>query len=89
MTFETTEIPEFHTEINIVTKRMYLRGLEYVKLQDAHLLENGVVQPNQRKAYSIYTKVEEKYNPEKNEFEQMKRKLKESKNWRYRKGQYQ
>ena len=31
-TFETTEIPEFHTEINIVTKRVYLRGLEYVKL---------------------------------------------------------
>jgi len=66
MTFEKTEIPEFHTEINSV------------KLQDAHLLENGIVQPNQRKAYSIYTKVEEKYNPEKNEFEQMKRKPKES-----------
>ena len=76
--FKTTEIPEFHTEINIVTKRVYLRGLEYVKLQDAHLLENGVVQPNQRKAYILYTKVKEKYVPEKNKFEKIKRKLEEN-----------
>ena len=51
---EEAQDPEFHTEINIISKRMYPRGLEYCKLQDAHLLENNVAQPNQEEAFNDY-----------------------------------
>ena len=54
---EEAQDPEFHTEINIITKRMYNRGLEYCKLQDAHLLENNVAQPNQEEALNNYLKI--------------------------------
>ena len=64
-TFQNTEIPEFHTQINIITKRVYLRGLEYIKVQDAHLLENGLVQSNQYQAFEGYQKTLKTYEPEK------------------------
>ena len=54
---EEAQDPEFHTEINIITKRMYNRGSEYCKLQDAHLLENNVAQPNQEEALNNYLKI--------------------------------
>ena len=54
---EEVQDPEFHTEINIISKRMYNRGLEYCKLQDAHLLENNVAQPNQQEALNDYMKI--------------------------------
>ena len=41
--------------MNIATKRIYLRGLEYCKLMDVHLLENKVVQENQQTAFDKYT----------------------------------
>ena len=51
---EEVEDPDFHTASNIATRRKYLRGLEYCKLMDAHLLENSVVQENQRLAFDKY-----------------------------------
>ena len=52
---EEVEDPEFHTALNIATQRIYLRGLEYCKLMDAHLLENKVVEKNQQQAFNKYT----------------------------------
>ena len=48
---EEVDDPDFHTASNIATRRVYLRGLEYCKLIDAHLLENEIVQENQRLAF--------------------------------------
>ena len=48
---EEVDDPDFHTASNIATRRVYLRGLEYCKLIDAHLLENQIVQEEQRLAY--------------------------------------
>ena len=47
---EESEDPEFHSASNIAACRIYLRGLEYCKLMDAHLLENAVVRENRRLA---------------------------------------
>ena len=52
---EEVEDPEFHTALNIATPRIYLRGLEYCKLMDAHLLEKKVVEENQQQAFDKYT----------------------------------
>ena len=46
--------PEFHTALNIATKRVYNRGREYCKLMDAHLLENMIVVEKQQAAFSRY-----------------------------------
>ena len=53
--------PEFHTALNIATRRVYQRGLEYCKLMDAHLLENSVVQENQLKAYDKFSRTVSAY----------------------------
>ena len=58
---EETVDPEFHTALNIATKRVYNRGLEYCRLQDAHLLENEIVQQNQALAYERYCKTLPKF----------------------------
>ena len=54
---EEVQDPEFLTEINIISKWTYNRGFEYCKLQDAHLLENNVAQPNQQEAFNDYLKM--------------------------------
>ena len=53
---EEVDDPDFHTASNIATRRVYLRGLEYCKLIDAHLLENQIVQEEQRLAYEKFEK---------------------------------
>ena len=51
---EEVDDPDFHTASNIATRRVYLRGLEYCKLIDAHLLENEIVKEEQRLAYKNF-----------------------------------
>ena len=53
---EETIDPELHTVLNIASKRVYNRGLEYCRLQDAQLLENEIAQPNQASAFERYCK---------------------------------
>ena len=54
---EEAHDPEFHKEICIISKRMYNRGLEFYKVQDAHLLENNISQPDQQEAFNNYTMI--------------------------------
>ena len=65
---ETAQDPEFHTRENIMTKRVYNRGLEYVRLIDAHLLEEGIVQKTQQTLYNEFKKVFPAYQNNKNQF---------------------
>ena len=75
---EETVDPEFHTALNIATKRVYNRGLEYCRLQDAHLLENEIVQPNQALAYERYCKTLPKFTETKQIYEAQILKLNET-----------
>ena len=65
---ETAQDPEFHTRENIMTKRVYNRGLEYVRLIDAHLLEEGIVHKIQQTLYNEFKKVFPAYQNNKNQF---------------------
>ena len=65
---ETAQDPEFHTRENIMTKRVYNRGLEYVRLIDAHLLEEGIVHKTQQTLYNEFKKVFPAYQNNKNQF---------------------
>ena len=51
-----------------MTKRVYNRGLEYARLIDAHLLENGVVHKTQQNLYNEFNKILPAYRNSKNEF---------------------
>ena len=53
-----------------MTKRVYNRGLEYARLIDAHLLENGVVHKTQQNLYNEFKKILPAYRNSKNEFKE-------------------
>ena len=69
--------PEFHTALNIASKRVYNRGREYCKLMDAHLLENMIVLEKQQAAFSSYKNTLQAYQDQKSSFEKSSSELKE------------
>ena len=70
--------PEFHTALNIASKRVYNRGLEYCKLMDAHLLENMIVQEKQQAAFRRFKNTLQDYQDQKSSFEKSSSELKEN-----------
>ena len=68
MTIQEAVDPEFHTALNIASRRVYGRGLEYRKLMDARLVENSIAQ-NNLASFRKYLEFVPAYEDRKSEFQ--------------------